>query len=339
MFYEDAFDRAWTIYKCPFFSISDQEDSNSEGNDELRQTKLIVTLGVLIAAFVLSLVIAKLVDICYDKRAIREDASDISDNTRNLIRARLSVIQFKKREKRKPEGHSEKKAKNSAVVEFFRRWTQKVRDQRKQTQESAIKAPAQPGDRSVVITIDKTDSTLKESTVDTYNNNSASRSPRLPLFSGGKMPPGSPKPQSSIFTTRPISARKAPPPLPFANSVGRNSVISLDRSRPVSGKSMNDKFRPVSSKPRDLPNVTRVDVDDSPKVHVKTVHFDNRSIDTPDLTETPIVLNLKPKDVIHKPEVEQNEVQVFKQEPEVVIQVPDKSKSEIEVLSVENIDT
>ena len=55
-------------------------------------------MAVIIAAFVIGLVVAKLVDMFYDRQAIRDDASDISDYTKELLKIQF-MMAFNKKKK------------------------------------------------------------------------------------------------------------------------------------------------------------------------------------------------------------------------------------------------
>ncbi|ESO87918.1 hypothetical protein LOTGIDRAFT_234898 [Lottia gigantea] len=66
-----------------------------DGSSDL--SKAFITLGILFGALVISLIVAKIVDFCYDRSTLSDDASDISEHTRKLIRARLAVMAFPKR--------------------------------------------------------------------------------------------------------------------------------------------------------------------------------------------------------------------------------------------------
>ena len=62
--------------------------------------KALITVGVLGGAIVVAVIVAKIVDYCYDHRiAISDDDSDISESTRDLIRMRLALTAFKKKTK------------------------------------------------------------------------------------------------------------------------------------------------------------------------------------------------------------------------------------------------
>ncbi|KAL3860563.1 hypothetical protein ACJMK2_010676 [Sinanodonta woodiana] len=71
--------------------------SDSSSNAASPATKALITLSIAIGAFLIALVVSKLVDYCYDKQTIQDDSSDISEHTRNLIRVRMSVLQLKKK--------------------------------------------------------------------------------------------------------------------------------------------------------------------------------------------------------------------------------------------------
>ena len=57
--------------------------------------KSLITIGVLLAAMILAVIIAKAADACYDRRSIRDDASDISEHTKDLLKLRVAVGKFR----------------------------------------------------------------------------------------------------------------------------------------------------------------------------------------------------------------------------------------------------
>ncbi|XP_060063130.1 uncharacterized protein LOC132543631 [Ylistrum balloti] len=75
--------------------------SSSSGSAYDASIKLIATVCIVIAAIIISVVVAKIADMCYDRHVLRDDASDISDHTKGLIRARLAIIQMKKKDRPK----------------------------------------------------------------------------------------------------------------------------------------------------------------------------------------------------------------------------------------------
>lgn len=58
-------------------------------------SKAFLSFAVLIVIFIVAGFIAKMVDHCYDRTTARDDSSDVSEHTRNLIRARLALVKFK----------------------------------------------------------------------------------------------------------------------------------------------------------------------------------------------------------------------------------------------------
>jgi uncharacterized membrane protein len=57
--------------------------------------KAVISLSVLALAILLGFGIAKLADWCYEREAIRDDASDISENTKELLKAQLALMGFR----------------------------------------------------------------------------------------------------------------------------------------------------------------------------------------------------------------------------------------------------
>ncbi|XP_033754879.1 uncharacterized protein LOC117337858 [Pecten maximus] len=92
----------WTLLQITHVQGSNTTSSSgSSGASYDASIKLIATICIVIAAIIISVVVAKIADMCYDRHVLRDDASDISDHTKGLIRARLAIIQMKKKEKPK----------------------------------------------------------------------------------------------------------------------------------------------------------------------------------------------------------------------------------------------
>ena len=90
------------------------DNTNSIDNSQ----KALITVGVLGGAIVVAVIVAKIVDYCYDHRiAISDDDSDISESTRDLIRMRLALTAFKK--KTKPGDKDDVSAKQRKVTSGF----------------------------------------------------------------------------------------------------------------------------------------------------------------------------------------------------------------------------
>lgn len=79
--------------------------------------KVVITVCIALFAVILAVVIAKLANVCHDKAAIEDDSSDISDNTKQIIKARLSLILL------------QRKSRNGSMGQrFFRLWSRKAND-------------------------------------------------------------------------------------------------------------------------------------------------------------------------------------------------------------------
>lgn len=75
--------------------------------------KSVITIAVLAGAILVGVVVAKLVDICHDKRSLRDDASDMSEKTKEFLKggkARLALMAFQtsqnKEEPQKPDAQT-----------------------------------------------------------------------------------------------------------------------------------------------------------------------------------------------------------------------------------------
>lgn len=95
--------------------------------------KAIITLGVLIVAAGFSFLLAKLVQYCKKKRIICDDESDISENTRDIIRSRLSIMKF-----RRP------RIKKINTVGYVSRWISSVKAKRSEQVENNMVSEKQP---------------------------------------------------------------------------------------------------------------------------------------------------------------------------------------------------
>ncbi|KAL8559416.1 hypothetical protein ACOMHN_045213 [Nucella lapillus] len=99
-------------------------DSSSSSSETDNTQKALITVGVLGGCILVAIVVAKIVDYCYDHHvAISDDASDISEHTRDLIRSRLAVTAF--RSKRKAPGDG------APVPDIIRIWSAKAKESRK----------------------------------------------------------------------------------------------------------------------------------------------------------------------------------------------------------------
>lgn len=80
------------------------------------QPKVLITILIIVFAVVMAAVIAKVANVIYDRsRAVRDDNSDISDNTRNIIKTRLMLISL------------QRKSRNLGLGQkFFRYWSRRA---------------------------------------------------------------------------------------------------------------------------------------------------------------------------------------------------------------------
>ncbi|XP_076449277.1 uncharacterized protein LOC143285748 isoform X2 [Babylonia areolata] len=108
------------------------DSTSSSGPDNTQ--KALITLAVLGGCILIALVVAKLVDYCYDHHvAINDDASDISEHTRNLIRSRLTVAAFRGKRKAQVDatatnGGQEISAKQRKIIRI---WSAKAKESRR----------------------------------------------------------------------------------------------------------------------------------------------------------------------------------------------------------------
>ena len=138
-----------------YFSISDLQSSG---------VKAVLTLGVLVIAAILSVIIAKLFQHCRKHNILfNDEESYISEHTRNIMRTRLSIIQFKhtlmKRARRKPK-----------TREFFWRWVTQIRMRKQGSQVNVTQGKeVQNGDLHINVQTKETDSKWKVVTRDLEN--------------------------------------------------------------------------------------------------------------------------------------------------------------------------
>lgn len=86
--------------------------------------KAVITLGVLGGALVIGLIIAKLADYFYERSSVRDDASDISEHTKELLKTQLELMRMGKnrdRDKAKSETAEEQTARAMTL------WSNKVK--------------------------------------------------------------------------------------------------------------------------------------------------------------------------------------------------------------------
>nr|KAG5708038.1 hypothetical protein BaRGS_025176 [Batillaria attramentaria] len=105
---------------------------DSTSNSDTEYQKAIITVGVLAGALIIAVIIAKIVDYCYDHHiAINDNASDISEHTRNLIRARLVVSKLGnlRRNKQQTEPKTDKPEENSRKI--IRIWSARAKESRR----------------------------------------------------------------------------------------------------------------------------------------------------------------------------------------------------------------
>ncbi|KAL4234072.1 hypothetical protein ACF0H5_005726 [Mactra antiquata] len=211
--------------------------------------KAVITLGVLAFVGVVAVITAKIVRVCMDDRYSDDSDSVMSENTRDLIRARLSVIQFKKKEL--------KKEKRQKTLNAFKKWKEFVRVKKK----VGASDICTKGDDCVVniekvngvngINGIKHNGTIgNKSTIDHKTENSNLGPTRLPSFTA-KTQPSTPRPPQNSQKLTPTSA---------------------EMSSPVA------RGRPVSSKGRALPNVTQTDLKrDQTTISLKAVQYEDNT--------------------------------------------------------------
>ncbi|XP_046585413.1 uncharacterized protein LOC124292374 [Haliotis rubra] len=112
----------WILTTISVVSVGAQ-DGSSVAMDDI--SKAFVSAAVLVAVGVIAYVVAKLVDYCYDRATLNDDASDISEHTRKLIRARIALSHFKKpkaKKKKKKKPMTLKQQKKN-TTKFLKLWS------------------------------------------------------------------------------------------------------------------------------------------------------------------------------------------------------------------------
>ncbi|KAK7114782.1 proteoglycan 4-like isoform X2 [Littorina saxatilis] len=103
-------------------------DNTDSGSFDATQ-KALITLGVLGAFILIAVVIAKIVDYCYDQHmAISDDASDISEHTRELIQMRVNAFRTKKKDKTPKAKKKDVSEKQSKIIRI---WSAKAKESRR----------------------------------------------------------------------------------------------------------------------------------------------------------------------------------------------------------------
>ncbi|WAR11556.1 hypothetical protein MAR_025736 [Mya arenaria] len=225
-------------------SDSDNYESSTSDLDNAG-VKAVITLGIIIIAIGFSFLIAKVCKLCRKNIVPEDDDSDVSENTRHVLNARLSVLKYKRREMSR-----EKRAK---ALSFINRWISHVQNmKRRRGEKKVIGNGIKLGDSAnleIKVAIENADAGkgIEDIVVKDGDTILTPRMARLPVF---------------------------------AKSTG-DHVKTHELPKPVHGQRVSQssspvpRGRPVSSKSRVLTNVTltTVDVNNKPKVVAKTVHF------------------------------------------------------------------
>ncbi|XP_063439682.1 uncharacterized protein LOC134720979 [Mytilus trossulus] len=219
--------------------------------------KIVITICIALFGVILAVIIAKVANVCHDRAVIQDDASDISDNTKNIIRARLSLIAL------------QRKARNVGIgTKFFRLWSRKAND--------TLTGNENDKTSSTVITVEEAKSKTKEK-----DKNALSSKLTVLLSNKIKQEPenGSKTKESNIqssvnskastSTNNSSPSPKLKPKLPIARppsgkkqetfigpNVSRSN--SLTDSRPDSRADFGTKVSP--GKPRDVTSATGVSI-------------------------------------------------------------------------------
>ncbi|XP_067652248.1 nucleolar protein dao-5-like [Haliotis asinina] len=112
----------WILTTILVVSVRAQ-DGSSVAMDDI--SKAFVSAAVLVGVGLIAYVVAKLVDYCYDRATINDDASDISEHTRKLIKARIALSHFKKpkSKKKKKKKPMTLKEQRKNTTKFLKLWS------------------------------------------------------------------------------------------------------------------------------------------------------------------------------------------------------------------------
>lgn len=118
--------------------------------------KAVVTLSIVVVIAIISFLLAKLFRLCRKKHIIANDDDDKSgfdDSTKNILRARLSVLQFKKAQLNK--------TRQSKTLENAKKWISKFRERKTQSKDDKkSEEPLRNGGTQVTVDIEKGDNSV-----------------------------------------------------------------------------------------------------------------------------------------------------------------------------------
>ena len=131
--------------------VKDSGNDDNEDDDEIYPQSLIA-ISVLAGAMLLGLGIAKLVDVIHDRQSLRDDASDMSEYTRKVLKARATVLAFKSaidKDKEDKKRSPEESAKKALRLWSARATRRKRRRSLAEQKESSVKKDGDVADPEV----------------------------------------------------------------------------------------------------------------------------------------------------------------------------------------------
>ncbi|KAK3085946.1 hypothetical protein FSP39_011158 [Pinctada imbricata] len=181
--------------------------------------KVAVTVLFIVGCAITAVVVAALANCCCEKKEIKDDISDISDNTKKLIKARLAIIQMQRRRELQ-----------KSTLKIFRLWSKKSKSPRASPNPSTSRS----NEQSVVVDLEE-DNDSGGSVA-----NSSSKSTFLKgnkVANGGRditpsNAPNSPKLSASVFSSKKgANSSKASSPASSIKSYASSFVSSSTESK------------------------------------------------------------------------------------------------------------
>ena len=239
------------------FSFRPVTDLGGELTTAEELPKIVISVGAIGVAVIIGLIVSKIADYCYDRQSLKDDASDMSDHTRQLLKARITVLKFrsalvpKKKKKENP---------RQRAYRYARFWLQKTRARKRarDIEKGIIPVDGKKDSKGVTLvsvkTVDeivknnnenkgkvKIDLTSKTATPVTKENKTAFKSVKEEESKSSSTPKSTQKQTSTTPTPRstnatPNSAKSTsksnspPPKITFSSAAKANSSTPATKS-------------------------------------------------------------------------------------------------------------
>lgn len=230
-----------TVHAISFLFSDTTEATNTTTNSSISETtnstgtltisdpndtvpKAVITVAALLAFFIISYSVAKLLEFCYDRRAIRDDASDISDYTKEILKAQMMMLYFnrgrQKGKKLKPEDAARKYAKvwRAKLARNKARRMKTEKEATKTVEAIAAQKTQKKGGKASLSTVNEVDKLPLGATA----KKSIASGPKQSVPGSSKK--GSSRPISAGLNSRPVSAKSTTRPKSGFKSFGRFMV-------------------------------------------------------------------------------------------------------------------